>query len=528
MAKWSVMMTFASRLSFVATLLVAFVLAGCGAPTTAKSPRAYTSDEPAGTPTAQEPTEPAAAASSPWVGVWLSTSSAYKTQFTIEMKRGVPTVTRIAETAGDKEVFEVRSSSWQEGTLKFSYYVPSTTYLVSYVCTDVEDDALKCRWSNDHAMSGSAKLPRVGGGAVVTKPASGGDAQARGFEGVWQDPDTAYSTRMTVQLRGGTPTVVRSAESTGDLEVYEVRSSSYQGGTLRWSHFVPSTSYLVTYTCQNPGSDSMTCRWFNDHNASGSVVLQRVGGGSAVAPPQADAGARQFEGVWQDPDTAYSTRMTVQMRGGTPTVVRSAESTGDMEVYEVRSSSFQNGTLRWSHFVPSTNYLVTYTCSTVRGDTMTCRWFNDHNASGSVNLTRVGGAPSTPPPQAGTDGRAFEGTWQDPNTVYKTNMTVVLRAGTPTVVRSAESIGDKEVYQVRSSTFQGGTLTWSHFVPSTGYLVTYACSAVRGDTMVCRWTNDHNASGSVNLQRVSGGAAVTPPPPPPPRVGPKQREDSRD
>jgi hypothetical protein len=111
------------------------------------------------------------------------------------------------------------------------------------------------------------------------------------------------------------------------------------------------------------------------------------------APPQVDPELRKWVGVWFDPATAYKTRMTIELRGGEPTVVHVEEPIGDKEVYEVRSSTWNAGTLEWSHYVPSTQYTVTYTCSEIRNNALICKWQNDHNASGRQTLPRVGTNP---------------------------------------------------------------------------------------------------------------------------------------
>ena len=110
-------------------------------------------------------------------------------------------------------------------------------------------------------------------------------------------------------------------------------------------------------------------------------------------------------------------------------------------------------------------------------------------------------------PRVDPELRRWEGTFFDPATVYKTFVTIAIKDGIPTVVHAEESIGDKELYEVRSSSWDGTALTWSHFVPSTSYTVTYICGEARGDLLVCTWKNDHNASGSEDLPRVG----TTPP-----------------
>jgi hypothetical protein len=114
--------------------------------------------------------------------------------------------------------------------------------------------------------------------------------------------------------------------------------------------------------------------------------------------PQVDPELRRWEGIWFDPATAYKTRMTIQIVGGVPTVVHVEEPIGDKETYEVRSSVWSGGTLEWSHYVPSTKYTVTYTCNEIRDEKLICKWKNDHSASGTQDLPRVGTAPEDDDP----------------------------------------------------------------------------------------------------------------------------------
>jgi hypothetical protein len=280
----------------------------------------------------------------------------------------------------------------------------------------------------------------------------------------------------------------------------------------------------------------------SDPNGPSSASVSRRHAKGAAQDTDADAEASQWAGTWIMPNTAGKVHTTIALRGGNPTVVRLAESVGDQEVFEVRTSRWKGGALEWTYFVPSTRYLVTFSCSGVEDDALVCRWRNDRGASGKTSLPRVGGegggnggGPSATVVSA--ELRAWEGVWMDPDTAYKTQMTIVLRDGVPTHVRSAEPMGDREVYELRGSTWSSGSLRFSHLVPSTQYLVTYACSAPRGDRMSCQWFNDRNASGAVQLERVGNVASSAAPPaapppsqPPPsqPPSGPRPKDDARD
>lgn len=89
------------------------------------------------------------------------------------------------------------------------------------------------------------------------------DAAARidkRFVGVWIDLETR--ARHTIEERGGT--LVVSSVIDDDGESYEVRSSKWDGSTLRWSYFVGSTEVLVTLRSKSLRGDSLTAAWAND------------------------------------------------------------------------------------------------------------------------------------------------------------------------------------------------------------------------------------------------------------------------
>jgi serine/threonine protein kinase len=95
----------------------------------------------------------------PWAGVWQDNTTAYLTNFTVRIVGGKPTVVLAADTS--PENFSVKASRWNGAQLGWSYYVPSTTYTVTYTGCKLAGDAMACSWSNDHDVSGSVTLKRV-------------------------------------------------------------------------------------------------------------------------------------------------------------------------------------------------------------------------------------------------------------------------------------------------------------------------------------------------------------------------------
>lgn len=60
----------------------------------------------------------------------------------------------------DGEVVEIRSNEWKNGVLRWSYFVPSTGFLVHLTTKSVDGDTLWCDWSNA-TSSGEQEFQRV-------------------------------------------------------------------------------------------------------------------------------------------------------------------------------------------------------------------------------------------------------------------------------------------------------------------------------------------------------------------------------
>jgi hypothetical protein len=90
------------------------------------------------------------------------------------------------------------------------------------------------------------------------------------------------------------------------------------------------------------------------------------------------------------------------------------------------------------------------------------------------------------------------GKWQDPDT---TTVHTIAWQGGKYVVVSANN-PDNGSYQVTSQDWSGGVLTWTYYVPSSGYSVSFETVSVSGDSLYTNWSNDQGASGIETLQRV--------------------------
>jgi hypothetical protein len=92
------------------------------------------------------------------------------------------------------------------------------------------------------------------------------------LQGVWYNPSTHDLT--TILWQDGTFEVV-SIVDTDDGEVMNVTSSNWNGSRIRWTYYVPSTTYNVTFTMTSLAGDKLNTEWFNDHAASGTRTFQR-------------------------------------------------------------------------------------------------------------------------------------------------------------------------------------------------------------------------------------------------------------
>jgi hypothetical protein len=90
--------------------------------------------------------------------------------------------------------------------------------------------------------------------------------------GVWFNPMTHSET--TIVWEDDEFKVV-SVVDTDDGEVRPVQESDWNGTRIRWTYYVPSTDYTVTFTMTSLEGDQLYCDWFNDHNRSGTRIMER-------------------------------------------------------------------------------------------------------------------------------------------------------------------------------------------------------------------------------------------------------------
>ncbi|MEL6343049.1 MAG: hypothetical protein AAFV53_07930 [Myxococcota bacterium] len=90
-------------------------------------------------------------------GVWVDEGGA---ETTIEGRKRSHKVTQIIDH--DDEIFAVRDSGWKGAAFNWSYYVPSTTYIVNIsVIEQISEDEARTTWSNDRGDHGEELIQRI-------------------------------------------------------------------------------------------------------------------------------------------------------------------------------------------------------------------------------------------------------------------------------------------------------------------------------------------------------------------------------
>ena len=89
------------------------------------------------------------------VGVWLIDGGA---TYTITASEGAY---ELAIVDFDDEVFQVRSVTWNEGVLAWTYYVPSSGASVSEETTLISENRLEVQWENSDGDTGIDVLNRI-------------------------------------------------------------------------------------------------------------------------------------------------------------------------------------------------------------------------------------------------------------------------------------------------------------------------------------------------------------------------------
>jgi hypothetical protein len=90
-------------------------------------------------------------------------------------------------------------------------------------------------------------------------------------------------------------------------------------------------------------------------------------------------------GVWRNPVT--NTIVFIAWEDNEFRVIYLID-TDDGEVYPLTTTDWNGTRIHWSYYVPSTTYNVTYTMTSLSGDSLNTDWFNDHDMSGTRTWQR--------------------------------------------------------------------------------------------------------------------------------------------
>ena len=90
--------------------------------------------------------------------------------------------------------------------------------------------------------------------------------------GIWYNPST--HSRTTIIWDENQFRVI-SVVDTDAGDVYPVLESDWDGSRIRWTYYVPSTDYTVIFTMSSLVGDNLHCDWFNDHDMSGTRIMER-------------------------------------------------------------------------------------------------------------------------------------------------------------------------------------------------------------------------------------------------------------
>jgi hypothetical protein len=95
--------------------------------------------------------------------------------------------------------------------------------------------------------------------------------QAVPLAGVWRDPSTFSET--TIVAKGSDFEVASVVDDDG--EAYEIIEQSWDGSTISWTYYVPSTGYTVTMESTAIHQDTIECKWWGTAG-EGTEILERV------------------------------------------------------------------------------------------------------------------------------------------------------------------------------------------------------------------------------------------------------------
>lgn len=95
------------------------------------------------------------------------------------------------------------------------------------------------------------------------------------------------------------------------------------------------------------------------------------------------------------------------------------------------------------------------------------------------------------------DSPALVGVWKDTDT--ETRFTIAMQGGVAHVTAIVDN--DGEVFEIRGEGWENGQLTWTYFVPSTGYENKFIVTGIGADMLDSSWSGT-GGGGTQALARV--------------------------
>jgi hypothetical protein len=211
-----------------------------------------------------------------------------------------------------------------------------------------------------------------------------------------------------------------------------------------------------------------------------------------VAPPTPNP-MPGLAGTWHDPET--SDTFVIAWQNGQYEVT---SVTWEGTSYDITSQSWTGSSLTWSYYDTDLSLTVTYTTTSISGDSLYVDWSYSDGSSDTETLLR-GGVSVIPTPQSSNQEAmpGLAGTWQDPES---SDTFVIAWQNGQYVVVSCTWEGTS--YDITSQSWTGSSLTWSYYDTDLSITTTYTTTSLSGDSLYVDWSYSDGNSGTETLGRV--------------------------
>ncbi len=200
-----------------------------------------------------------------------------------------------------------------------------------------------------------------------------------GLEGTWHNPDTGDV--FVFAWQAGQYMVV---SCTWNGTSYQIVSQSWDGSSLIWSYTDTDLNLTVTLQTVSLNGDNLDVNWSLSDGTSGGSTLLR-GDATTVSPSTGNQEAIPgLAGSWQDPETTDT--FVIAWENGQYVVL---SVTWEGTTYQITSQSWDGSSLTWSYYDTDLPMTVTYTTTSLNGDSLYVDWSYSNGNSGTETLGRV-------------------------------------------------------------------------------------------------------------------------------------------